>query len=570
MAIGRHVPPRPRPAAVIELARQRRRMPGRPPPAAVHLDLHRAGQGAVPQQRDQPRRADPAGHRPGQAERARPRCSCSRPTPAPALGLLLAYMFFGKGIAKAIGPRCALIIQFLGGIHEVYFPYVLAKPRLILALIAGGMTGIADERASSTPGCAPRRRRARSSRSTRRRPRAASSGSRSVGPARPRSSLPGRRRSCSRLDTPRTRSTWPPRPRRWRPQGQEVVGGRGADRRAARRARRPDPHIVFACDAGMGSSAMGASVLRKKIKDAGHEDVTVVNKAISNLDRQLRPGGHPPGPRRPGAASKTPSAVHVAVDNFMASPRYDEIVELIGEANGDGAGPRQPTQSDDAAAGGGALTVVSGPVHRARRPGAVARRRDRRGRAGCSSRRAPSTRATSTSMHERETSVSTFMGNGLAIPHGTNEAKSSIHRTAHVVRALRRAGRLERQAGGVRRGHRRRRRRPPRAALGIAGIFTDTEQVAALRAAATPEEVMAVLDAVKVESVRPSEAGAERRANAAASLLARPAQGARTAVPPRAKPGRRRSERRRELARKALLRERGQRRPRRPPPRARW
>jgi PTS system mannitol-specific IIC component len=42
--------------------------------------------------------------------------------------------------------------------------------------------------------------------------------------------------------------------------------------------------IVFACDAGMGSSAMGASVLRNKIKKAGIEDVTVVNKAIAALD----------------------------------------------------------------------------------------------------------------------------------------------------------------------------------------------------------------------------------------------------------------------------------------------
>ena len=42
--------------------------------------------------------------------------------------------------------------------------------------------------------------------------------------------------------------------------------------------------IVFACDAGMGSSAMGASVLRKKIQAAGHPEVTVVNKAIANLE----------------------------------------------------------------------------------------------------------------------------------------------------------------------------------------------------------------------------------------------------------------------------------------------
>ena len=61
--------------------------------------------------------------------------------PAAGLGLLMAYSVFGKGTAKATAPGAA-IIQFFGGIHEVYFPYVLMKPRLILAMIAGGMTQI--------------------------------------------------------------------------------------------------------------------------------------------------------------------------------------------------------------------------------------------------------------------------------------------------------------------------------------------------------------------------------------------------------------------------------------------
>ena len=87
----------------------------------------------------------------------------------------------------------------------------------------------------------------------------------------------------------------------------------------------PIRNIVFACDAGMGSSAMGASVLRKKIKDAGFGDVTVVNRAISNLDdswdlvvthQDLAGRAFPP----------TPSAVHVTVDNFMASPKYDDVL----------------------------------------------------------------------------------------------------------------------------------------------------------------------------------------------------------------------------------------------------
>jgi PTS system mannitol-specific IIC component len=61
--------------------------------------------------------------------------------PGPGLGVLLAFWFAGKGLAKASAPG-AIIIHFLGGIHEIYFPYILMKPRLILATIAGGMSGI--------------------------------------------------------------------------------------------------------------------------------------------------------------------------------------------------------------------------------------------------------------------------------------------------------------------------------------------------------------------------------------------------------------------------------------------
>jgi PTS system mannitol-specific IIC component len=86
--------------------------------------------------------------------------------------------------------------------------------------------------------------------------------------------------------------------------------------------------IVFACDAGMGSSAMGASVLRKKIHDAGHTEVTVVNKAISNLEDDVDlVVTHQDLTDR--ARQKSPSAQHVSVDNFMGSPRYDEIVTMV-------------------------------------------------------------------------------------------------------------------------------------------------------------------------------------------------------------------------------------------------
>jgi PTS system mannitol-specific IIC component len=58
--------------------------------------------------------------------------------PGPGLGLLLAYWFVGKGLLKESAPG-AIIIHFLGGIHEIYFPYVLAHPIMILAMYAGGI-----------------------------------------------------------------------------------------------------------------------------------------------------------------------------------------------------------------------------------------------------------------------------------------------------------------------------------------------------------------------------------------------------------------------------------------------
>ena len=88
------------------------------------------------------------------------------------------------------------------------------------------------------------------------------------------------------------------------------------------RRTKPIHNIVFACDAGMGSSAMGASVLRNKVKKAGFTDITVVNVAIANLtdDIDLIVTHQDLTPR---ARDKAPSAQHVSVENFMNSPKYD-------------------------------------------------------------------------------------------------------------------------------------------------------------------------------------------------------------------------------------------------------
>jgi PTS system mannitol-specific IIC component len=61
--------------------------------------------------------------------------------PGPGLGLLLAYYVAGPTRLRPTVPG-AIIIQFLGGIHEIYFPYVLMKPRLIIGMILAGGSAV--------------------------------------------------------------------------------------------------------------------------------------------------------------------------------------------------------------------------------------------------------------------------------------------------------------------------------------------------------------------------------------------------------------------------------------------
>src|SRR5690606_11382093 len=246
--------------------------------------------------------------------------------PGPGLGLLLAFMIFGSGMAKASAPGAALI-HFVGGIHEIYFPYVLMKPRLILAMIAGGMTGVATNLVLDSGLRAP----------------AAPGSIIAVLLQAPAASLLGVILSVV-LSALVTFLVAVPLLRLGKGGSDDLAGatanmeemkgkrssvaGALTGAGGVATATRPIRTIVFACDAGMGSSAMGASVLRRKIKAAGRDDVTVVNKAISNLTDDVDlVVTHRDLTER--ARQRTPSAVHVSVEDFMASPRYDEVVDLV-------------------------------------------------------------------------------------------------------------------------------------------------------------------------------------------------------------------------------------------------
>ncbi|MDQ1054110.1 mannitol-specific phosphotransferase system IIBC component [Arthrobacter sp. SORGH_AS 212] len=148
----------------------------------------------------------------------------------------------------------------------------------------------------------------------------------------------------------------------------------------------PIKNIVFACDAGMGSSAMGASVLRNKIKAAGFPDVKVTNSAIANLsDTYDVVVTHQDLTER--AKQSTSSAAHFSVDNFMNSPRYDEIVDLVRESNADG-GTSDAGATAEPDAGTSGRCCCSGRCRSWRRgccsrgPGCARRRRPGRGTGG--------------------------------------------------------------------------------------------------------------------------------------------------------------------------------------------
>ncbi len=258
--------------------------------------------------------------------------------PAAGAGLLLAYMFFGKGLAKASAPG-ALIIHFFGGIHEVYFPFVLMKPKLIVAMIAGGFTQIlinvifdAGLRAPAAPGSVFA-------------VYAQVPGDSVLGVTL--SIIGGAAASFAvaaillKLDkTEEAEDQLVAATHQMEAmKGKEssVASALTGGAVATAVATRPVEKIVFACDAGMGSSAMGASVLRKKVHDAGFTSVTVVNQAIANLadDSDLVVTHQDLTDR---ARMQSPSAIHVSVENFLGSPRYDEIVEIVRESHGGASG----------------------------------------------------------------------------------------------------------------------------------------------------------------------------------------------------------------------------------------
>ncbi|MFC4322384.1 PTS mannitol transporter subunit IICB [Litchfieldia salsa] len=246
--------------------------------------------------------------------------------PGPGLGILLAFMVFGKGTARQTSPGAA-VIHFFGGIHEIYFPYILMKPLLILAAIAGGVSGVFTFTIFNVGLVAP-----------------PSPGSifalmamtpkggghigvllgvlvaaavsfavaaliLKTGKQEEETDIAG---AAAKMEAMKGKKS-------------SVAGSFEA------RAAGFDPKyvnkIIFACDAGMGSSAMGASILKNKAKKAGLE-IDITNTSINNIPSDADIViTHKDLTSR--AKEKLPTAHHISVDNFLNSPKYDELIDSL-------------------------------------------------------------------------------------------------------------------------------------------------------------------------------------------------------------------------------------------------
>lgn len=248
--------------------------------------------------------------------------------PGPGMGVLMAYMFFGRGSAKQSAGGAA-IIHFLGGIHEIYFPYVLMNPRLLLAVILGGMTGVFTLTLLNGGLVSP-----------------ASPGSiLAVLAMTPKGAYFANIAaivaafavsfviSALLLKTTKAKDgdDLDEATRRMQDMkaqskgGKPAVAGVAGDLSTVRK-------IIVACDAGMGSSAMGAGVLRKKVQDAGLTNISVTNSAINNLPDDVDLViTHRDLTER--AMRQVPHAQHISLTNFLDSGLYTDLTSRLVEVN---------------------------------------------------------------------------------------------------------------------------------------------------------------------------------------------------------------------------------------------
>jgi len=234
--------------------------------------------------------------------------------PGPGLGILLAYWVFAKGMVKQSAPG-AVIIHFFGGIHEIYFPYVLMNPILLLAVIAGGMSGVltfvilgAGLIATPSPGSIF-----------------------ALLAMTPRGGfipvIAGVLVSTAVSFVVASYFV------KKKAQQEDLQLDEAKAKMASMKGTSKGlvavsvKKIVVACDAGMGSSAMAATTIRKKVANAGLL-IEVMHASIEDIPKDADIViTHTSLAER--AREKCAGAELIAIDQFVGNPVYDELVTRL-------------------------------------------------------------------------------------------------------------------------------------------------------------------------------------------------------------------------------------------------
>ena len=346
--------------------------------------------------------------------------------PGPGLGLLLAYCVAGKGETRS-SAGAAAVIQYVGGIHEIYFPYVLMNPIVILGPMIGNVVGIftlsalgGGLAAAASPGSII----AEMLMTPRGGYLANIAG---IGIAAVVSffisvfllKFFGKDASLEEAQAQVAAS-------KAASKGQAIPAASAGASVSAKDVRK----IVFACDAGMGSSAMGATMVRNKLKDAGITDIEVIHYPVGEIpgDCQIVVTHHELSGR---AAQRAPQARIIPIKNFMGAPEYNTLVQELLDARKGGSAPAPAAVEEAPAAAEHPILLEKKnivlnckPVSPEEAIKAVGKRMVESGYVEESYIQG---------MLDREASFSVAIGSHVAIPHGTEESRKAIKKTGLIV-----------------------------------------------------------------------------------------------------------------------------------------
>lgn len=339
--------------------------------------------------------------------------------PGPGLGVLLAYWFFAKEKNTRDSAPGAIIIHFLGGIHEIYFPYILMNPVVIIGPIVGNICAIAFYLITN---CGLN------------------------GPASPGSIIAFLSMSpksqilfvllgvllaaavsfviCSFI----LKATGGGKGGKSLEEAQSQKNAMKAEAKGiavanVEVAADAVKKIIFACDAGMGSSAMGATKFRNRIKDARPE-IVVKNSSVDNIPADCDIAVVQ-ATLQDRARAAAPQAKLVIINNFLADPALDALYAQL--VDGDTKAEETVEDTEDKKKVNNQVLIKESI--KLNQP-SVTKEEAIRAAGELLVERGSVDPSYVEAMLEREKIVTTYMGMGIAIPHGTSEAKGAVKKTA--------------------------------------------------------------------------------------------------------------------------------------------